>query len=58
MRVIPTGNGNQALIFSRIRDDEGQNGSIQMVATVINDTYGVLDCFGFMKFRRWNSREL
>lgn len=57
----PDGHGNQALIFSRIRDDEGQNGSIQMVATVINDTYGVLDCFGFneisqMEFERIVSR--
>lgn len=57
----PDGHGNQALIFSRIRDVEGQNGSIQMVATVINDTYGVLDCFGFneisqMEFERIVSR--
>lgn len=57
----PDGHGNQALIFSRIRDKDGQNGSIQMVATVINDTYGVLDCFGFneisqMEFERIVSR--
>lgn len=57
----PDGHGNQALIFSRIRDEEGQNGSIQMVAMVINDTYGVLDCFGFneisqMEFERIVSR--
>lgn len=43
----PDGHGNQALIFSRIRDDDEQNGSIQMVAVVVSDTYGVLDCFGF-----------
>lgn len=57
----PDGHGNQALIFSRIRDEGGQNGSMQMVATVINDTYGVLDCFGFneisqMEFERIVSR--
>ena len=39
----PDGHGNQALIFSRERENE----SIQMVATVINDTYGIVDCFGF-----------
>jgi hypothetical protein len=43
----PDGHGNQALIFSRIRDGEGANGSIQIVAIVINDTDGILDCFGF-----------
>lgn len=53
----PDGHGNQALIFSRIRDEDEQNGSIQMVAVVVNDTYGVLDCFGFneisqMEFER------
>lgn len=57
----PDGHGNQALIFSRIRDKDEQNGSIQMVATVINDTYGVLDCFGFneisqLEFERIVSR--
>ncbi len=39
----PDGHGNQALIFSRERESE----SIQMVAIVINDTYGIVDCFGF-----------
>lgn len=43
----PDGHGNQALIFSRIRENNGVNVSIQMVAVVINDTYGILDCFGF-----------
>jgi len=46
----PDGHGNQALIFSRIRENEGVNegnGTIQLVAVVINDTYGILDCFGF-----------
>lgn len=39
----PDGHGNQALIFSR----ERENDTIQMVAIVINDTYGIIDCFGF-----------
>lgn len=39
----PDGHGNQALIFSRERESE----TIQMVAIVINDTYGIIDCFGF-----------
>lgn len=39
----PDGHGNQAIIFSRERD----NNSIQIVALVINDTYGLVDCFGF-----------
>lgn len=39
----PDGHGNQAVIFSRERDDD----SVQMVALVINDSYGLLDCFGF-----------
>lgn len=39
----PDGHGNQAVIFSR----ERENDLIQMVALVINDTYGLLDCFGF-----------
>lgn len=39
----PDGHGNQAIIFSRERENE----TIQIVAAVINDTYGVVDCFGF-----------
>ena len=39
----PDGHGNQALIFSREREDE----TIQFVATVINDKWGIVDCFGF-----------
>lgn len=39
----PDGHGNQAVIFSRERDDE----TIQMTAIVLNDTYGLIDCFGF-----------
>lgn len=43
----PDGHGNQALIFSRERENEGENATIQIVAIVINDTYGIIDCFGF-----------
>lgn len=39
----PDGHGNQALIFSREKDTE----AIQIVAIVINDTSGIIDCFGF-----------
>lgn len=39
----PDGHGNQALIFSR----EKENGNIQLVAIVISDVYGIVDCFGF-----------
>lgn len=39
----PDGHGNQALIFSRDREDE----TIQFLAVVINDKWGVIDCFGF-----------
>lgn len=39
----PDGHGNQALIFSRERENE----SIQIVAIVVNDTCGIIDCFGF-----------
>ena len=39
----PDGHGNQALIFSR----ERENQTIQLVAIVINDTEGIVDCFGF-----------
>ncbi len=39
----PDGHGNQALIFSREREDE----TIQFVAVVINDKWGIVDCFGF-----------
>lgn len=40
----PDGHGNQALIFSRERlTDE----SIQFLAVVTNDKWGIVDCFGF-----------
>ena len=40
---FPDGHGNLAVVFTRIRDDK----SIQFVAMVLNDKYGILDCFGF-----------
>lgn len=40
---FPDGHGNQALIFSRERENE----TIQMVAVVVNDLWGIVDCFGF-----------
>lgn len=39
----PDGHGNQALIFSREREDE----TLQFVAIVVNDKWGIVDCFGF-----------
>lgn len=39
----PDGHGNQAVIFSRERENE----TIQFVAIVINDGWGIVDCFGF-----------
>ena len=39
----PDGHGNQALIFSRDREDE----TIQFLAVVTNDKWGIIDCFGF-----------
>jgi hypothetical protein len=40
---FPDGHGNQAVVFTRKRPDE----TIQFVAMVLNDIYGILDCFGF-----------
>lgn len=39
----PDGHGNQAVIFSRIKNDE----TVQMFAVVINSIKGIVDCFGF-----------
>ncbi|MBQ8886397.1 MAG: hypothetical protein IJY61_01685 [Candidatus Gastranaerophilales bacterium] len=41
--TIPDGNGNQALLVSRINT----NKKYLLAAFVINDTIGVIDCFGF-----------
>lgn len=42
----PDGHGNQALIFSREKEDPVLE-MVSMVAAVVNDTYGIIDCFGF-----------
>lgn len=41
--TYPDGHGNQALIFTREKEDE----RIQFVAVVIDDYNGIKDCFGF-----------
>lgn len=41
--TYPDGHGNQALIFTREKEDE----RIQFVAVVIDDYCGIKDCFGF-----------
>jgi len=41
--TYPDGHGNQALIFTREKEDE----RIQFVAVVIDDYTGIKDCFGF-----------
>lgn len=41
--TIPDGNGNQALLTSRIN----KTGQYSLAAIVINDTLGIVDCFGF-----------
>lgn len=41
--TIPDGNGNQALLVSRIN----QNKKYLLAAFVINDVIGIVDCFGF-----------
>ena len=40
----PDGHGNQAIIFSREREDDE---TLQFIAAVINDSCGIVDCFGF-----------
>ncbi len=41
--TYPDGQGNTPIIMSRINN----NGKVQFVAVVINDYYGIRDCFGF-----------
>jgi hypothetical protein len=41
--TIPDGIGNQGLVFSRKKD----NGDIVMMSVAVNDTHGIIDCFGF-----------
>ena len=47
--TYPDGQGNQAMIFSRINE----NYKIQFVAIVINDYYGIKDCFGFNELSKF-----
>lgn len=46
----PDGHGNNAIAFSRKRPDN----TLQFVAMVINDCYGVLDCFGFNEITEYD----
>lgn len=41
---MPDGRGNVGIIISREKLEEN---SVQMFAVVLNDTYGIIDCFGF-----------
>ncbi len=41
--TVPDGNGNQALLTSRLNKTE----KYSLAAIVINDTFGIIDCFGF-----------
>ena len=47
--TYPDGQGNQAMIFSRINDCY----KVQFVAVVINDYYGIKDCFGFNELSKF-----
>jgi len=47
--TYPDGQGNQAMIFSRINE----NYKVQFVAIVINDYYGIKDCFGFNELSKF-----
>jgi hypothetical protein len=40
---MPDGMGNQGLVISRLSEDE----NFQMFTVVLNDTEGIVDCFGF-----------
>ncbi len=47
--TYPDGQGNQAMIFSRINE----NYKVQFVAIVINDYFGIKDCFGFNELSKF-----
>ncbi len=47
--TYPDGEGNQAVIFSRIN----KQGKVQFVAIVIDDYNGVVDCFGFNEISKF-----
>ncbi len=51
---IPDGLGNQAIIASRVR----VNGDILIMNTVLNDTHGILDCFGFYGISKSDFRRI
>lgn len=50
----PDGHGNNAVVFSRKRPDE----TLQFVAMVINDRYGILDCFGFNEITEFDYNKI
>lgn len=47
--TIPDGNANQAFLISRMNKDDN---SFMLSAVVINDVYGVEDCFGFFNISK------
>ena len=47
--TYPDGHGNQAVIFSRMNNLE----KVQFVAIVIDDYYGIRDCFGFYEISKF-----
>ncbi|MCD8378424.1 MAG: hypothetical protein LUB59_06525 [Candidatus Gastranaerophilales bacterium] len=50
----PDGHGNLAVVFTRIRPDD----TIQFVAMVLNDMYGILDCFGFNEITKMDLNKI
>ena len=50
----PDGHGNNAVVLSRKRPDK----TLQFVAMVINDKYGVLDCFGFNEITEFDFNKI
>jgi hypothetical protein len=50
----PDGHGNQAIVFTRKR----QNETLQFMALVTNDQYGILDCFGFHEITENDLRKI
>ena len=47
--TYPDGHGNQAMIFSRINE----NAKVKFAGIVINDYYGIKDCFGFNELSKF-----
>jgi len=50
----PDGHGNNAIVFSRKRPNE----TLQFVAMVINDRFGILDCFGFNEITEFDYNKI